>query len=504
MSPTARQKLEALAGRFRADLPRRIGDIAQALARLRQGEGDWQTFHRCLHSLVGAAGTFGLGNVSDGARALERLVKPVAREGAAPDWAAMEAALGRLRSLVDGEAPPASPARTQAGAPSLPPLASPAHVLVAEDDRSTRELLAAQLRRAGHRVQAVENGLAALEYLAVEEVDLVLMDVSMPVLDGLAAVQRLREEEGRLERPHVPVIFLTADEDPQLLHRAIRAGGDDLLFKPCSTVVLDAKIHALQRLSRLNRELARYRRETDRELAVAERVMSAALARNDPDFPGLCWKSRSAGRFSGDGVFFRRTGQLGYLLVVDFTGHGLPAAVGNLIAGDLFHELAEIAQPGEVLLAGLNDKLYTHLPADVFCAACLVQVDVEARQAKVWNRGLPDALWREADGALRRLPSAFLPLGILPGRQYDTRPQVLAAGPNNRLFVHSDGLNEARAADGRQFGLQVVEQLAGEDEAVARILAALDVHLGGRLPEDDVTLAQLDLAPWLPARSAAV
>ncbi len=479
--------LARLEAAFRRHLPARLAEIGVALSALRAGQGDWETAHRQVHSLVGSAGTLGLAEVSRRARVLERLMKAPARDGGAPAWDAIDAAWNELRAADEALDD------NVAGAHSAPTaLAEPAVILVAEDDPVSRAILVSQLEVAGHTVIAVDNGLAALERIAATpRPEIVLMDVMMPVMDGLQAVRRIREEGDRLGGERIPIIFLTADDDPKLLHEAIRQGGDDLLIKPSSPVILDAKIHALQRLSRLNRELNAYHIRTERELAVAEQVMRVSLSRNTEGFPGLRHVSRPAGRFSGDAVLYRRTGEVGYLMVADFTGHGLPAAVGTLIAADVFHDLAEVACPGEILLQGLNQRLYEHLPTDFFCAACLVEI--QADHVNLWNRGFPSVWHRLPGGRLQEIPSGFLPLGVI-SEGFDVTPHTLSR--EGCLLVHTDGLSEACDADGKAFGESQVRELCSAERPVEALLTALERHLQGRPSHDDLTLVALDLGAW--------
>ncbi len=481
------ERLSELGAQFRDGLPQRLRAIERDLARLRQGQGDWHELRRRLHSLAGSAGTFGLAELSAEARALEHAVQAVCQGGEA-DWAFLEASLTRLRGESPSkEAPPTKEARGEW-------LAEPMQVLLAEDDELSRRVLTSLLESMGHEVTAVADGGEALARLESLSVALVLMDVVMPGVDGLEAARRLREMEQRQGRPRTPLLFLTADEAPERLREAIRAGGDDLLVKPCPPVVLDAKLHALQRSVGMARELACYRREMERELRLAERVMNVSLSANDADFPGLQWKKRPAGRFSGDAVFYRRTGELGYLLVADFTGHGLAAALGTLIAVDMFHDLAEVACPGEILLRGLNERLCQHLPTEFFCAACLVVF--APGEVQVWNRGLPDVWWWTPDAGARALESGFMPLGVV-SEGYDVACLRLPASPGARLLIATDGVAEAAAPSGEAFGNAALPRWLASEQPLERILAELDAHLEGRAPQDDVTLVMSSLDPWV-------
>jgi CheY-like chemotaxis protein len=106
-------------------------------------------------------------------------------------------------------------------------------VLVAEDNPTNRKVIEAALRKLGIGAEIVENGQEAVDALATgERPDLVLMDLQMPVLDGLAATARIRRQEAENRQPRLPIVALTAgafDEDRQ---HCLAAGMDDFLTKP--------------------------------------------------------------------------------------------------------------------------------------------------------------------------------------------------------------------------------------------------------------------------------
>jgi CheY-like chemotaxis protein/anti-sigma regulatory factor (Ser/Thr protein kinase) len=100
-------------------------------------------------------------------------------------------------------------------------------ILVVEDDSSVRELLCAVLANAGFSTEAAADGVEALERLESEPFDLVLLDVWLPRLDGLAVIERLRHFE------QVPrVIVVTGDETTETVFRALRAQACRYLTKP--------------------------------------------------------------------------------------------------------------------------------------------------------------------------------------------------------------------------------------------------------------------------------
>jgi len=127
------------------------------------------------------------------------------------------------------DAPPAAPA---------PATTRARHVLVAEDNAVNRLFLAALLDRMGHSAHFVENGLEALQAVQEHSFDIVLMDVHMPVMDGIAATEAIRQLDGAAAT--LPIVALTADAYADTRTRCLAAGMDDVLVKPLGMPELTA------------------------------------------------------------------------------------------------------------------------------------------------------------------------------------------------------------------------------------------------------------------------
>ena len=104
------------------------------------------------------------------------------------------------------------------------------HVLVAEDNAVNRLFLAALLDRMGHSAHFVENGLEAVQAVQEHQFDIVLMDVHMPVMDGIAATEAIRQLDAQAAA--LPIAALTADAYADTRARCLSAGMDDVLVKP--------------------------------------------------------------------------------------------------------------------------------------------------------------------------------------------------------------------------------------------------------------------------------
>ncbi len=114
-------------------------------------------------------------------------------------------------------------------------------ILVVDDNRENRELLERRLRRDGFSVVTAEHGAQALESLAAQAIDVVLLDIMMPVMDGYQTLERLKSDP---ELCHLPVIMLSSLDEPQSISRCIERGAEDHLPKPFDPVLLRARIGA--------------------------------------------------------------------------------------------------------------------------------------------------------------------------------------------------------------------------------------------------------------------
>ncbi len=115
-------------------------------------------------------------------------------------------------------------------------------VLIAEDDRSVRESLVLALGVEGYDVEAVNDGAQALESVAQREPDVIVLDIMMPVVDGLTVCRRLRAGKCR-----TPILMLTARHEVSDRVSGLDAGADDYLAKPFSLDELLARLRALLR-----------------------------------------------------------------------------------------------------------------------------------------------------------------------------------------------------------------------------------------------------------------
>ena len=147
--------------------------------------------------------------------------------------------------------------------------ARPAHILVVDDQEDNRTVLERRLTRQGHTVECVSGGHAALTQLKNAQFDLVLLDVLMPDLDGLAVLVRIKADPNTRD---IPVIMISALDDVASVVRCIERGAEDHLPKPFDPVILRARIGACLEKKRLRDVELEYLREVGRVIDAATAV----------------------------------------------------------------------------------------------------------------------------------------------------------------------------------------------------------------------------------------
>ena len=115
-------------------------------------------------------------------------------------------------------------------------------ILIAEDERDIRDLVAFTLRFAGYEVFAVANGEEAVELASKMNPDLILMDIRMPRMTGYEACKVMKADPGLKD---IPVIFLTARGQESEIQQGFDAGAEEYLLKPFATDQLTSRVKAI-------------------------------------------------------------------------------------------------------------------------------------------------------------------------------------------------------------------------------------------------------------------
>ena len=382
------------------------------------------------------------------------------------------------------------------------------NILIVDDTETNRMVLVAMLRNDGHLVSEAATGEEGVAVFDREQPDLVIMDIMMPAMSGYEATALIKQRAG--DR-FVPVIFLTGISDEAGLAKCIAHGGDDFLTKPYSQVLLRAKIQALSRIRELhavvtmqNDALLTARKKDEGERDVARAIFQKILREGCLDHANLAWRLSPAELLSGDVLLAAPTPHgLLHVMIGDFTGHGLAAAVGAVPVAEAFYSMTQSGYAIGRIAAEINHKLRLILPTNLFCAACLLEWDPSGRRITIWNGGMPDGLViRPGTGIIRRLHSRHLPLSLLNDEQFDAGTETIEVQTGDRIFLYSDGLIDARNAAGEMFGSKRLEEEITHAERFPaslceRIQEAVTRFCEGQAAHDDIALVQLTCDPAL-------
>lgn len=148
-----------------------------------------------------------------------------------------------------------------------------ARVLVVDDIPANVKLLEARLLAEYFDVVTAEDGFKALAICDEEQVDIILLDIMMPGMDGFEVCERLKANPNTA---HIPVVMVTALDQPSDRVRGLKAGADDFLTKPVNDLQLIARVKSLVRLKAVSDEL-RLRAETARQIGIEEMLRSDGL-----------------------------------------------------------------------------------------------------------------------------------------------------------------------------------------------------------------------------------
>jgi anti-sigma regulatory factor (Ser/Thr protein kinase) len=181
------------------------------------------------------------------------------------------------------------------------------------------------------------------------------------------------------------------------------------------------------------------------------------------------------------------------LFLGDFTGHGLPAAIGAMPLAEIFYGMTSKGFSMEEVLREVNSKLRKILPVGVFCCGAMVEMNFHNKSARLWVGGVPDVyLLREQGGVIERFGSRHLPLGVLDPHEFDTHCIDVVMHNGDRVFLWSDGIFESRNSHDEMFGedrLNAVFASASEPNSIFDdILNQVDCFMVGCDREDDITL----------------
>ncbi len=379
----------------------------------------------------------------------------------------------------------------------------PAHILVVDDVEANRDLLARRLQRQGHVVEQAEHGQQALDLLATGSWDLVLLDVMMPVLDGIGTLTAIKASAVLRD---IPVIMISANTELETVVKCIELGADDYLPKPFDPVLLRARVGSSLEKKRLREAERATARRMQKDLEVGARIQRDFLPESLPNVPGyeLAARFEPAREVGGDfyDAFRLADGRVA-LVLGDVCDKGVGAALFmalfrsliRAVSGSQMGERSAEAMETQVLHAVTvtNDYIAnTHGRTNMFATLFVGALDPATGIVAYVNGGHePPRVLADGGGIRMLLPPTGPAVGMLPEIPFTAGRFTLA--PGETMVVLTDGVTESRAPGGDLLGDDATDALLAApvdraDDLLQRLLDAVHAHAAGEAAADDVTL----------------
>jgi sigma-B regulation protein RsbU (phosphoserine phosphatase) len=368
--------------------------------------------------------------------------------------------------------------------------AGPPQILVVDDDPIIRVLIVRILRAEGFRTHAVTSAEAAMEFLETDGVDLILLDVGLPGIDGFELCRRIRSSR-RLNA--TPVIFLSACDETTDRIRGFEAGGVDYITKPFHGDEVLARVRIHLRLEQARRVVMAQVAAQLEELRDAQRSLLVTPEELPDAGFAVCYRPLAA--VGGDFYDVLRLGEgvYGYF-AGDVSGHGVES---SFLTGAVKTTLRQYASPvftPEDTLQRMNTLLRATMREGHYLTACYVRYSRARRSWRVVSAGHPAPIRVPRSGRAETFDVTSDPLGIFDSVILFSRE--IPASPGDRLYLFTDGAIEdpGLPGGGRAIG---VERLCQACERVARLDLAAAVTavadgarpMGGAAADDLLILA---------------
>ena len=391
-------------------------------------------------------------------------------------------------------------------------------ILLVDNNRSNQELLYRQLDREQYLVSLAESGEEALQAIAEEDFDLILLDIVMPGLNGYQVLDRLKHSRWK----HIPVIMISSLTEIESITKCIEMGAEDYLPKPFNFTLLRAKVEAclenkklrdqekiyVSRLALANQEIAELNKqlavENDRlstELEITRQLQKFILPQDSDlrniegiDVAGFMEPAEEVGGDYYD--VHPRNGSV-HISIGDVTGHGLESGLLMIMVQTAMRTLIESEQTDQKkLLNTLNHvivdnarKLKSHR-------------NLTLSLLNYFNGSLSitgqheDIIIVRSDGHVESIDTTYLgfPIGLEKNIKEFIDQRKLNLSSGDVVALYTDGVIEAENAQGESYGVQRLCESVCSNRShssqliIKNVIEDLKSHIGTSQVLDDITL----------------
>ncbi|MEO5334389.1 MAG: fused response regulator/phosphatase [Magnetococcus sp. YQC-5] len=365
-------------------------------------------------------------------------------------------------------------------------------VLFVDDSNVARRMSVRLLQIYQFIVLEASSGQEALEILEQEtRIKLVIVDYHMPGMNGDELTAKIRSQ---FTKDVMAIIGISSELEHSLSGRFLKAGANDYIRKPFLPEEFFSRISQNLESLELIEEIRRHRDLLSMEREIIESILTKMRTTTRFDDRDVRYLMQPVEKTSGDLLLAaRRPDGTQHVMLGDFTGHGLQAALGGPLVTELFYDMTSQNLPLEQIINAINHKITHAMPTDMFLASGFIEIHPARSSLTVWNCSMPDILIYREESQIRRIPSSMLPRGI---RDQPIKPgEFIEISPGDRVFLFSDGIIEEMDPEENSFDYVGIEaflaRVLTENLPLSRLLIALENHRQGYEQQDDVTLVEI-------------
>lgn len=368
----------------------------------------------------------------------------------------------------------------------------PTSILLVDDAKENLELLKFFLKQEGYITYLANSASEAKRLLNEVSIDVILLDVNMPIQDGFSLCRELRETD---KFKLLPILFLTSVDREFGYEEAMKNGGDDFLNKPINKKELFAKIRSVARLKELQDELLLEKNRYEMELKMARKVQEQLIPEKHFIWNGARVDTLFQPLFLVSGDFVDTWSESGnlHLVIADCSGHGPGAAlIGAMFKMQLYNIVSETDLINRVKLIRRNMEVVLPDEYSISFFYCIIDKKLKLKYINgghpspiIYNRGIVEVL----NGVG---PMIF-------GIDFQDRDEIhetqLQSG--SQILFYTDGAAEAFDSDFRILGEEGLKKLFLEiaensENPIETIRTRISEYCNGRY-SDDMALAVLSL-----------
>ena len=386
-------------------------------------------------------------------------------------------------------------------------------ILIVDDEPFNVDYLEQELEDLNYETITAVNGQDALEKIASESPDLVLLDIMMPVMDGYAVLEKVKADPAIR---NIPIIVISANNDLQSVVKGIKLGAEDYLPKPFEPTLLQARIQTSLERKRLHDLQDLYTKSLEREMNIARDIQKEFLPAQLPELAGwdIAYYFKAAKEVAGDfyDAFTLPDGTLTFL-VADVCGKGIGAALFMTLFRSLIRasSTADQFSPGQeqktftpeerllhVISLTNNYVVETHGEANMFATVFIGILDPKSGRLSYINGGNDPALIVGKDGkAHTRLIRTGPAIGVISQAKFIVKEITLAN--DDLILAFTDGIPDTQNINGDFFGNDRLHALLTPNSTPAELLnkieSVLNQFIGEAEQFDDITLLAIKRKP---------